>query len=112
MANQKNITIDITKIPNTKCYCGADIYIKVSNLKYISPILCGDPKGATVDVTFWACAFCGQLYPTALTAGQIANIYQALPPERKTLIDNLKEKSKDGPFQIFGAGFYAPPVQK
>lgn len=116
MNNQKPpITVDLNKIPNMKCYCGSDIFTQVFNLKYISPILCGDPQGGTAHVFMWRCSLCGQLYPKATTADEINKIYQKLPPERKAFIDELKLKlkeNKDATARILEGGGIYPPEKK
>ena len=92
MNNQKKIMIDASKIPNMKCYCGSEIYTQIFNLKYVSPILCNDPKGQTIYVMFWRCALCGQLYDKSKTLAEIEAIFNGLPPERKKFIRELKEQ--------------------
>ena len=71
MAEQKNIHIDARNIPNMKCWCGSEVFIQLHNLKFISPILVGDPEGASVVVMKWACLKCVMMgiptfYPGAI----------------------------------------------
>jgi hypothetical protein len=73
-----------------KCYCGCDVFFAVYNLKYISPILCGDPRGGTATVLMYECRVCHQLYPIATTAAEVNKLYQALDPDRKAFVDDLK----------------------
>lgn len=87
-----NININLAKIPNMKCYCGADVFSKVYNLKYVSPILCGDPKGGSAAVFMYECRVCRQLYPVATTAAEVDKLYRALDPSRKAVVDDLKAK--------------------
>jgi hypothetical protein len=84
------IKIDLSKIPNMKCYCGADVFNQVFNLKYISSILCGDPQGGTATVFMYQCALCKQMYAKSLPAAEVEKLYNALPPERKSFVDALK----------------------
>jgi hypothetical protein len=86
------VNVDVSKIPSMKCYCGADVFSKVYNLKYISSILCGDPQGATVHVYMYKCALCGQLFPKAVPLAEVEKLYNALDPVRKAQVDAIKAK--------------------
>jgi hypothetical protein len=94
MNKQQPIKVDLSKIPNMKCYCGADVFAKVFNLKYISAILCGDPQGGTAVVFMYQCTLCRQLYPKATTADEVNKIYQKLHSDQKAYVDDLKLKVK------------------
>ena len=94
MNQQQPIKVDLSKILNMKCYCGADVFTKVFNLKYISAILCGDPKGGTAVVFMYQCTLCRQLYAKATTADEVNKIYQKLHPDQKALVDDIKIKIK------------------
>jgi len=113
MNNQtKPITVNLNNIPNMKCYCTCDVFTKVFNLKYISPIIYGDPKGGSAFVFMFRCSLCGQIYPTATTADEVNKIYQKLPPERKEFIDEIKKKIKDRTLLTGEGGIYTPPDKK
>ena len=113
MVNQTNpIKVNLNNIPNMKCYCTADVFSKVYNLKYISPILYGDPKGGSAVVFMYRCTLCGQIYSAATTADEVNKIYQRLPPERKAFVDEIKQKLKDRALSIGDGGLYTPPVEK
>ena len=91
--NQQPATkIDLANIPSMRCYCGADIFQKVHNLKYISPILCQDPQGMTANVFMYKCTLCGQLYPKAVPASEVEKLYNALDPVRRAQVDAIKAK--------------------
>jgi len=92
---KKQLNIDLAKIPNMRCYCGCDVFIHVHNLKYISPILCGDPMGRSGVVSMFRCTLCMAMYPKAMTADEVNRIYQKLDPEHKARIDELKAKLKE-----------------
>ena len=113
MKNQaKPVHVDLSKIPNMKCYCGADVFTKVFNLKYISPILCQDPKGGTAVVFMYRCTLCGQIYPTATTAAEVEKLYNNLPPERRAFVDKIKEQLKSPVLEMTDGGLYTGPPKK
>jgi len=91
---QGSITVDLSKIPNMKCYCGADVFMKVFNLKYISPIMCSDPKGGTATVFMYQCILCKQLWPIATTQDEVNKVFQKLPPDRKAWVITKKDELK------------------
>jgi len=69
--NAGHIKIDASKIDNMKCWCGSQVFIQVHNLKFISPIMIGDPKGGTINVMQWACLKCMTYYPGAVPQEQV-----------------------------------------
>jgi hypothetical protein len=71
MVDQRQINIDATKIPNMKCWCGSEVFIQVFNLKYLSPILVGDPKGGSVNIMQWSCLKCFTYYPAAMPQSEV-----------------------------------------
>ena len=102
MNEQKPIMVDADNVPNMKCYCGCDIFVKVFNLKYLSPILVGNPKGGAVTVFQFQCILCKQLYPEAMPQGDVQKIYNSLPNERKKLVKALRQKVKEAKEKIEG----------
>ena len=67
----KNIAVDASKIPRMECWCGSNKFIQVFELKYISSMLVGDPKGATVATAQWACLKCFTYYPCAIPQEEV-----------------------------------------
>lgn len=90
----KNVKINLKNIPPMKCFCGANIFSKKYNLHYISPILCGDPKGASAEVFMFQCDLCKTLWARATTPDEVNRRYQALNPEQKAKIDEIKIELK------------------
>ena len=90
------IKVDLSKIPNMKCYCGADVFIQVFNLKYISPLMCADPKGGTATIFMYQCLLCKQLWSASTTQDEVNKLYQALAPDRKAWVDDKKAELKAG----------------
>jgi hypothetical protein len=78
------LNIDFSTIKNMKCYCGGEMFDKVFNLKYLSPLQVGDPKGGTANVFMYRCLKCGQLYPGAMTQDQIEKIGKSKAKTRLT----------------------------
>lgn len=67
----QNINVDVSKIPDMKCWCGSDLFIRVRKLKYVSAFIVGDPKGATFEVFKFACVHCRTIYPSALPQSEV-----------------------------------------
>lgn len=90
------IKIDLSKQRPMKCYCGSNQFLQSFNLFYISPILCGDPQGATATVFMYECKLCGQFYPKGLPKSEVDKIYGSLDPVRKAQVDAIRAKLKAG----------------
>ena len=93
-AQPNPVKVDLRNIPPMKCFCGANTFQKKYNLHYISPILCGDPKGMTAEVFMFECSLCKTLWPKATTLDEVNRRYQKLPPDIKTRIDQIKADFK------------------
>lgn len=69
-----NLNIDISKLPDMECWCGHTEFIRVFKLRYVSPMLCGNPTGASVHIQQYECRNCGQRYGEALPQEKIDEI--------------------------------------
>lgn len=67
----KGLNVDVSAIPDMKCWCGNDIFIKVRKLKFISPLIMGDPKGGTWETFLFMCLACKTMYPSAIDQKEV-----------------------------------------
>ena len=92
----KNIKADldikqlIKDTENMKCYCGSETFMQLFNLRYVSPFLTGVSTGATLHLSIFACAKCGQKYKEALPPDEIAAL--AKPQDSKLQTGPVEEK--------------------
>ena len=93
MPETKNIHIDARNVPNMKCWCGSEVFLQLYNLKYLSPILVGDPAGASVVIMKWACLKCVLMgiptfYPGAIPQEEVRKY--------RPKMDDVDIKKEDG----------------
>jgi hypothetical protein len=72
-----NLNVDISKIPDMKCWCGHEEFIQVYRLRFVSPMLCGHQTGMSVNIMQYECRNCAQRYPEAWPQEKINALRQS-----------------------------------
>lgn len=74
--SQVNLNINVNNLPEMQCYCGNKFFMRIHTLKYLSPMVTGDPKGGTFANHAYRCLNpqCNQIYPFAMDQGSIDEV--------------------------------------
>jgi len=89
---QFTLKVDLKDVGNMRCYCGSDIFLRIYNLKYLSPFLTGNPKPMTATIEYFRCILCGQVYQEAVEQKTVEKLYNGLPKNRRAFVDEIKAK--------------------
>lgn len=84
------IKVDLSKIDSMQCFCGCNVFIQIFNLKHLSPIMVGDPRGGSGYVSVFECKKCGYFWPKAASAEDVQKAYDALPSDQKVIVEGLR----------------------